>query len=54
MPVKPTLVSLKYTFGYSKVAHLYPLGIFHFKILCGIVDTKANICSENIYKLFRR
>ena len=38
MAVKPTLVSLKYTFGYSKVAHLYPIGVFHFKICCGIVD----------------
>ena len=38
MAVKPTLVSLKYTFSYAKVAYLYTLGVFHFKILCAIVD----------------
>ena len=47
MAVKPTLVSLKYTFGYAKVAHLYPLGVFHFKIQCGIVDIQiqTNVCN---------
>ena len=47
MAVKPTLVSLKYTFGYAKVAHWYPLGVFHFKILCDIVDAQkqTNVCN---------